>query len=178
MDPDFPEKINTMIDLTFNEHKESEAASTLDLILFNTCNIAGKHAKERREELTNNEWYQITEIKTIVLQLNGLIVNQPLTEGNMNYKNRLQNRLWKFENQHKEAQKYEYQESCLEIVKKELNAAHKPAKDFKKPVKSWMTHLSDIFLNEEDTFLHTKDQHAVHGHIYKFCNHLFDHRKQ
>ena len=149
-DPGFLEKINTMIDLTLDEHQESEAASTLDLILFNTCDIARKHTNQCREEQTNNDRYLITEIKTIEMQLNALIDNQPLTEGNMNYKNRLQNRLKKFENQHKEAQKNTYQESYLERIKKELTAAHKPAKDFKKPVHSRMTNLSEIFLKEED----------------------------
>ena len=125
-----------MIDLTLDKHQESEAASTLDLILFNTCDIARKHTNQRREEQTNNDRYLITEIKTIEMQLNALIDNQPLTEGNMNYKNRLQNRLKKFENQHKEAQKNTYQESYLERIKKELTAAHKPAKDFKQDQRS------------------------------------------
>ena len=89
-----------MIDLTLDEHQESESASTLDLILFNTCDIARKHTNERREEQINNERYLITEIKTIEMQLNALIDNQPLTKGFMNYKNRLQNRCEKFENQH------------------------------------------------------------------------------
>ena len=164
-------------DQTLEGHQDSEAVSTLDLIQFNTCNIAQKHTKKRREEQINNERYLITEIKTIEMQLNALIDNQPLTEGNMNYKNRLQNRLQKFENQHKEVQKNAYQESYLERVKKELTAAHKPAKDFKKPVNSRMTNLSEIFLNEEDPSSLTKDRNAVHGHIYKFYNNLFSHKE-
>ena len=40
-----------------------------------------------------------------------------------------------------------------------------------------MKNLSEIFLNDDDPTSLTKDQNAVHGHIYKFYNNLFSHKE-
>ena len=66
-DPDFLTKVNTMIDTTLIEQKDSPVPSTLDIILFNTCDIARQHTNQRNQEQADENRYLTTEIKLLKL---------------------------------------------------------------------------------------------------------------
>ena len=82
-----------MIQDTCTSHQDCPPETTLDIILFITSTIALQHSKELRDTHDANLKYLNTEIKTIEAQLDSSLFQRPLTLGQNNYLNKLNNKL-------------------------------------------------------------------------------------
>ena len=92
-DPDFVAKISEMIRETTAAKQNENPECILDLILFNTQTIAQQHSQELRKQQTQALEYLHLEIKTVEAQLDAMTLQNPPTQSQLKYSNKLQNKL-------------------------------------------------------------------------------------
>ena len=92
-DPDFVSKVSQMISETTLAKLNENPENTLDLILFNTQTIAQQHSQELKKQQTQALEYLNLEIKTVEAQLDAMTTQNPPTQSQLKYRNKLQNKV-------------------------------------------------------------------------------------
>ena len=82
-----------MISKTVLEKPDEASENFLYLILFKTQTIAQQHTQELRKQQTQALEYLHLEIKTVEAQLDAMTLQNPPTQSQLKYSNKLQNKL-------------------------------------------------------------------------------------
>ena len=172
-DPEFVEKVNTMIIQTLDTHTNHPAENIMDLILFNRSTIATEHVKETKDAQTRNINYLNLEITTTEAQLDSKLFQKPLTLQQHKHLNKLTNKLEALRNELKQTHQEIFNTTYLAELQADLLNPQKPSKEFKKPKSASSNSLSEMFIDQKEPPTLTKDQNKVHNHIFSFYNSLF-----
>ena len=166
-----------MINETVLEKPNDTPDNTLDLILFKTQTIAQQHTQELKRQQSQALEYLNLEIKTVEAKLDAMTLQNPPTQAQLKYSNKLQNKLIQLRTELKVVNEQIYNQNYLAELEKDLLNPHKPSKEFQKPAQRTQNPLSEMYLDKKNPPTLSKDQEKVHNHVYTFYNKLFSHQR-
>ena len=103
-------------------------------------------------------------------QLDALTTQNQLTQPQLKYWNKLQNKLSQLKTELKTVNKPIYSQTYLAELEKDLLNPQKPAQRSQNS-------LSEMYIDKKNPPTLSKDQEKVHNHIYSFYNNLFTHQE-
>ena len=100
-----------MINETILEKPNENPENVLDLILFKTQTIAQQHTQDLKKQQAQAIDYLNLEIKTVEAQLDALTPQNPSTQPQLKYRNKLQNKLSQFKTELKTVNEQIYRQT-------------------------------------------------------------------